>query len=192
MPIRWICESGCYSVRGVGHEAGAVTQVEDRRRAAVMHGGQREIAEAAVVVGVIVPSHAKRSWQMARACSSAPNRFGNAGRYLKVRNCASENGLSLLTRGGRTDRAHRGLENAARFPRASTEPFPIKITHKKPGTARKMGWEIRIDPKCPVTGSANRASRAAEAPRGSRKSATPRPTSRSREDRAVRPVLLRG
>ena len=36
---------------------------------------------------------------MARACSSAPNRFGNAGRYLKVRNCASENGLSLLTRG---------------------------------------------------------------------------------------------
>ena len=31
---------------------------------------------------------------MARACSSAPNRFGNAGRYLKVRNCASENGLS--------------------------------------------------------------------------------------------------
>ena len=36
---------------------------------------------------------------MARACSSAPNRFGNSGRYLKVRNCASENGLSLLTRG---------------------------------------------------------------------------------------------
>ena len=33
---------------------------------------------------------------MARACSSAPNRFGNSGRYLKVRNCASENGLSLL------------------------------------------------------------------------------------------------
>ena len=36
---------------------------------------------------------------MARACSSAPNRFGNSGRYLKVRNYASENGLSLLTRG---------------------------------------------------------------------------------------------
>ena len=36
---------------------------------------------------------------MARACSSAPNRFGHAGRYVKVRNCASENGLSLLTRG---------------------------------------------------------------------------------------------
>ena len=43
-------------MRGVGHEAGAVTQVEDRRRAAVMHVGRREIAEAAVVVGVIVPS----------------------------------------------------------------------------------------------------------------------------------------
>ena len=38
---------------------------------------------------------------MARACSSAPNRFGNSGRYLKVRNCASENGLSLLTHVGR-------------------------------------------------------------------------------------------
>ena len=36
---------------------------------------------------------------MARACSSAPNRLGNSGRYLTVRNCASENGLSLLTRG---------------------------------------------------------------------------------------------
>ena len=43
-------------MRGVGREAGAVTQVEDRRRAAVMHVGRREIAEAAVVVGVIVPS----------------------------------------------------------------------------------------------------------------------------------------
>ena len=58
-------------------------QVEDRRRAAVMHVGRREIAEAAVVVGVIVPSQEVVA-DFARACSSAPNR-GNSGRYLKVR-----------------------------------------------------------------------------------------------------------
>ena len=32
-----------------------MTQVEDRRRAAVMHVGRREIAQAAVVVRVVVP-----------------------------------------------------------------------------------------------------------------------------------------
>ena len=36
---------------------------------------------------------------MARACSREPKSAGNSGRYLKVRNWASENGLSLLTRG---------------------------------------------------------------------------------------------
>ena len=40
-------------MRGVGHEAGAVTQVEDCRRASVVHVGRREITEAAVVAGVI-------------------------------------------------------------------------------------------------------------------------------------------
>ena len=84
-------------MRGVGREAGAVTPVEDRRRAAVMHVGRREIAEAAVVVGVIVPSQEVVA-DGARVFECA-ERFGNAGRYLKVRNCASENGLSLLTAG---------------------------------------------------------------------------------------------
>ena len=52
----WWSADESLRMRGVGHEAGAVPQVEDRRRAAVMHVGRREIAEAAVVVGVIVPS----------------------------------------------------------------------------------------------------------------------------------------
>ena len=52
----WWSADESLRMRGVGHAAGAVTQVEDRRRAAVMHVGRREIAEAAVVVGVIVPS----------------------------------------------------------------------------------------------------------------------------------------
>ena len=34
---------------------------------------------------------------MTRASSTEPKRSGNSGRYVKVRNCASENGLSLLT-----------------------------------------------------------------------------------------------
>ena len=40
-----------------------------------------------------------RSPVMLRPCSSDPNRSGKSGRYLKVRNCASEKGVSLLTRG---------------------------------------------------------------------------------------------
>ena len=31
--------------------------------------------------------------------SMLPNRSGNSGRYFSVLNCASENGLSLLTEG---------------------------------------------------------------------------------------------
>src|SRR5450432_1461906 len=41
----------------------------------------------------------KKSWQWARAASIEGNRAGNAGRYLRVLNCASEYGLSLLTWG---------------------------------------------------------------------------------------------
>ena len=51
------------------------------------------------------------------------------------------------TRGrGRTERAHRALENAVRFPRASTGPFP-QVTHEKLRKAPKYRWETRIDPK---------------------------------------------
>ena len=35
-------------------------------------------------------------------------------------------------RRGRTERAHRALENAARFPRASTGPFPLNHLRKTP------------------------------------------------------------
>jgi hypothetical protein len=38
----------------------------------------------------------KNSEQKARASSSEPKRSGKVGRYLRVRNCDSENGLSLL------------------------------------------------------------------------------------------------
>src|ERR1039458_9680347 len=42
---------------------------------------------------------AKNRAQWARASSKLPNRSGKSGRYLKVRNCDSEYGLSLLTWG---------------------------------------------------------------------------------------------
>ena len=59
----WWSADESLRMRGVGHEAGAVTQVEDRRRAAVMHGGRREIAEAAVVVVSALAPVAYRSTQ---------------------------------------------------------------------------------------------------------------------------------
>src|SRR3954470_22171268 len=41
----------------------------------------------------------KKRWQNARASSMQPNRSGKSGRYFRVRNCASEYGLSLEVRG---------------------------------------------------------------------------------------------
>ena len=43
--------------------------------------------------------HGKKTWQWARASWIEPKRSGKAGRYLRVLNCASENGLSLETCG---------------------------------------------------------------------------------------------
>ena len=51
----WRAANESLRMRGIGREAGAVTQVEDRRRAAEMHVSRREIAEAAVMVRVVVP-----------------------------------------------------------------------------------------------------------------------------------------
>jgi hypothetical protein len=42
----------------------------------------------------------KNSWQCARAASIEPNRAGNAGRYFRVLNWASEYGLSSDVRAG--------------------------------------------------------------------------------------------
>ena len=70
---------------------------------------------------------------MARACSSAPNRFGNSGRYLKVRNCASENGLSLLT---------RGREWLAAMPRSENNSATSLLRMGVPRSAREL---LRLD-----------------------------------------------
>ena len=60
---------------------------------AVVHiGGRQEPKTAVMMLGVV---HGKKTWQWARAPWIAPNRFGNAGRYFRVLNCASEHGLSL-------------------------------------------------------------------------------------------------
>src|SRR5487761_1708249 len=45
----------------------------------------------------------KNAWQWARAASIEPKRAGKPGRYLRVLNCASEYGLSLLTSGREWD-----------------------------------------------------------------------------------------
>src|SRR6516165_10190878 len=45
----------------------------------------------------------KKTWQWARASSIEPNWPGKHGRYLKVLNCDSEKGLSLLTCGREWD-----------------------------------------------------------------------------------------
>jgi hypothetical protein len=42
----------------------------------------------------------KKRWQKARASGRWANVAGKSGRYLKVRNCASEYGLSLLVCAG--------------------------------------------------------------------------------------------
>ena len=73
----WWSADEALRMRGVGREAGPVTQVEDRRRAAVMHVGRREIAQAAVVVGVIVPSQevvadGARVFECAETASETP------------------------------------------------------------------------------------------------------------------------
>jgi hypothetical protein len=39
------------------------------------------------------------SWRNPRTCKIEPKQSGNSGRYLRVLNCASENGLSLETCG---------------------------------------------------------------------------------------------
>ena len=53
--------------------------------------------------------------------------------------------LWKLTGRGRTERAHRAVENAVRFPRASTGPFPSSHPRKL-RKAPKYRWETRIDP----------------------------------------------
>ena len=58
---------------------------------AVVDVGGGVQAEAAVTVLVVVPAE-----EWARAASIVGNRAGNAGRYLRVLNWASEYGLSLL------------------------------------------------------------------------------------------------
>ena len=82
---------------GVGRQARAMTKVEDRGRPAVVHIGRREIAQPAVMVPVVVPGEEIPAHAPAVFEGAEP--IGNSGRYLKVRNWASENGLSLLTRG---------------------------------------------------------------------------------------------
>ena len=47
---------------------------------------------------------------------------------------------------GRTDRAHRTLENAPRFPRASTGHCLHQITHEKPGRAHIECWDEAVVP----------------------------------------------
>ena len=83
---------------GVRGQARAVPDREDCRGAVVVDGGRRQIGEPAVMVRIVVPRE-QIAADGARVCVSEPNRSGNAGRYFRVRNCASENGLSLLTRG---------------------------------------------------------------------------------------------
>ena len=55
-------------------------------------------AEPAVTVLVVVP--AEELLAVRPACSIEVNRAGKYGRYLRVLNCASENGLSFETWGG--------------------------------------------------------------------------------------------
>ena len=82
---------------GVRGQARAVPDGEDRRGAAVVDVGRREIVEPAVMVRVVVPRE-QIAADGARVFERAEP-SGNSGRYFTVRNCASENGLSLLTRG---------------------------------------------------------------------------------------------
>ena len=72
---------------------------------------------------------------MARACSSAPNRFGNAGRYLKVRNCASENGLSWLT---------RGREWLAAMPRSASIGYSGEPDYKRGEIRDRLDSSVEI------------------------------------------------
>ena len=51
----WRAADESLGMSGVGGQARAVTDREDRGRAAVVHVGRREIAEAAVMMGVVVP-----------------------------------------------------------------------------------------------------------------------------------------
>ena len=83
---------------GVRGQTGAVPDGEDRGGAAVVDVGRREIAEAAVMVRVVVPRE-QIAADAARVFERAERGSGNSGRYFRVRNCDSENGLSLLTRG---------------------------------------------------------------------------------------------
>ena len=60
-----------------------MTQGEDRRRAAVMHGGRCEIAQAAVMVGVVVPREqvvrdGARVFEGAEACGKLRSVFEGA------------------------------------------------------------------------------------------------------------------
>ena len=83
---------------GIGGQARAVTGRQDRCGAAVVDVGGRQIAQAAVMVRVVVPSKQDPA-DAARVFERAePVRKLRPG-YFTVRNCASENGLSLLTRG---------------------------------------------------------------------------------------------
>ena len=93
----WWTVDEAFGMGGVRGQARAVPDREDRRGAAVVDGGWCQIAQAAVMVRVVVPRE-EIAADVAR-CASEPNRPGNSGRYFTVRNCASENGLSLLTRG---------------------------------------------------------------------------------------------
>jgi hypothetical protein len=62
----------------------------------VEHFG-REQSDAAVVVSVLY--QVKKTWQQARASWIEPKRSGNCGRYFRVLNWLSENGLSSETCG---------------------------------------------------------------------------------------------
>jgi hypothetical protein len=84
-------------MRRVGGEARVMPGLEDRRRTAVMYVGRRQIPQATVMVRLVVPPE-QRMADRARILDRA-EAIGKFRPDLNVRNCASENGLSLLTRG---------------------------------------------------------------------------------------------
>ena len=73
---------------GVGREARVVTDLKDRGRAPIVDVGGREIAQATVVMRVVVPRE-----------EIVADRARVFDGTEAVRNWASEKGLSLLTRG---------------------------------------------------------------------------------------------
>jgi len=100
---------------GVGVEQDDTPMTADRLGAAVVDVGRCVKANAGVTVVLVVPT--EKAAAVGPAVLVAAEAVGKSGRYLKVRNCDSEYGLSFETCGRLRDLVTRGRPRDG--PRAS-------------------------------------------------------------------------